>query len=337
MSFLSIGDLAQSFQTRRQATQLKTQLSRLDAELTSGRIADPAAKLRGDYSALMGIERGLSLLEAFKTTTDEAALHSAGMQNRIDALLDDGTRTAEQLAAVSDGAGAGLLDSVTTMAHDSFQAAVSALNGQVGGRSIFAGTAADAPALALAQDILDQLMADTALATDPGSLQAAVTDWFLSPGGGFDQHAYLGQGSGQTPLRIGTEAEVSIPGSAASYEMRAHLAGLALGALVDMGAPAGASDSERAETLRRASSQIAEARPGLVAMGARIGAVEARIAQVATRNSAEAVSLEFARQNLIAADPYEAAIKLEETRARLETFFAVTARLSRLSLTEFLR
>ncbi|WP_114964359.1 flagellin [Alkalilacustris brevis] len=337
MSFLSIGDLAQSFQTRRQAAQLKAQMARLDKELTSGRVADPARSLAGDYTALAGIERGLTRLDAFSTATREAALHTAGMQARLDALLDDGTRMAEQLNTVSGGSRAGLSGAIAASARDSFNAAVSALNAQVGGRTLFAGTAGDMPALAPAGDILAQLVADTAGIADPAVLEAAMADWFETPGAGFDQHAYLGLGTGLPALQIGPDDEIAVPGGAASPEIRAHLAGLALAALVDTGAPAGNDDARRAETLRRAGNRIAEARPGLVGLAARIGAVEARIDRAATRNTAEIAGLEFARQDLIAADPYEAAIRLEETRARLETFFAVTARLSRLSLTEFLR
>jgi flagellar hook-associated protein 3 FlgL len=47
--------------------------------------------------------------------------------------------------------------------------------------------------------------------------------------------------------------------------------------------------------------------------------------------------LETGRQSLIGADPYESATRLQETQARLEALYTITARTARLSLTEYLR
>jgi flagellar hook-associated protein 3 FlgL len=335
MSFLSIGDLAQSFQTLRRSAQLKTELARRNDELTSGRTADPARRLGGDYGALADIERGLTRLAAFASATRETALHATALQERLSRLTDDGATISGQLVAVGGGAAAGLVNSVAAAARGVFDAAVSMLNSGVADRALFAGRATGGAAVLDGPALLAELAADTAGATTAAELQDAVTAWFDTPGG-FETKGWLGSGTDLGPIAIGPEDVVTLPASAASPEIRRHLAGLALAALVDGGALAG-DDAARAEALRSAGRQLAEARPGLVGLSAHLGAVEARIDLVAARNAAEATGLEFARQDLLAADPYEAAIRLEEARARLDTMFAVTARLSRLSLTEHLR
>jgi flagellar hook-associated protein 3 FlgL len=69
---------------------------------------------------------------------------------------------------------------------------------------------------------------------------------------------------------------------------------------------------------------------------ARIGFVEQRIELISVRNSAEATSTEFARNQLLAADPFETATELENVQFYLQGLYAVTVRNSQLSLVNFL-
>ena len=55
------------------------------------------------------------------------------------------------------------------------------------------------------------------------------------------------------------------------------------------------------------------------------------------RNGAETSALEIARTDILAIDPYRTATELQSTETRLETLYTLTARLSRLSLSEYLR
>ena len=64
---------------------------------------------------------------------------------------------------------------------------------------------------------------------------------------------------------------------------------------------------------------------------------EARVEDAAARLSARGTALEIARNDMSAADPYETATKLQNVQLQLETHYTLTARLSRLSLTEYLR
>jgi len=65
--------------------------------------------------------------------------------------------------------------------------------------------------------------------------------------------------------------------------------------------------------------------------------IEAQIDGATARNTAESSALELARAELIAIDPYKAATDLTSVQTQLETLYALTARLSRLSLVEYLR
>ena len=75
----------------------------------------------------------------------------------------------------------------------------------------------------------------------------------------------------------------------------------------------------------------------LVGLGARLGVSEVRIETVQSRNQAELLSLELAQSDLVGADPYRLATELEAVQTNLEMLYSITARLSRLNLTDFIR
>jgi len=67
-----------------------------------------------------------------------------------------------------------------------------------------------------------------------------------------------------------------------------------------------------------------------------LGAAEARIETIQTRNASERTALELARNQLLAADPFETATRLEEVQFQLQALYTVTARMGDLSLVNFI-
>ena len=61
-----------------------------------------------------------------------------------------------------------------------------------------------------------------------------------------------------------------------------------------------------------------------------------KISAAETRNSSEESALQIARNDLTSVDPYSTATKLQETQTQLETIYALTARMSHLSLLDYL-
>ena len=68
-----------------------------------------------------------------------------------------------------------------------------------------------------------------------------------------------------------------------------------------------------------------------------VGADAAQIEAARTRNAAEETSLGILRSDIGSVDPYEAGTRLEAIQSQLESLYLVTARVSRLSLAEYLR
>lgn len=336
MSFLSIGDLAQSFRARRQVTDLKSALQRHAAELTTGQHARPLQALRGDVSGWAAIEAGRSRAAAQGLAIAEARSFADGQQAVLSRLVDAAADSARGLLPLRDGAQPAAVDAAARAARVALDGAVAALNQRLADRSLFAGSASGGPALASATEIVAALAAATAGADSAATLEAAVAAWFDTPGGGFEADAYRGGAAAAGPFRLGEGEIVTARATASDPALRATLQALAMAALIDEGALAGQT-RERAAALGRAGERLMETQGGLVALAAEVGGLQARIDSAGTRNRTELAALDIARQDLLGVDPYEAATRLEDSRARMDTLFTLTARLSRLSLSEYLR
>jgi flagellar hook-associated protein 3 FlgL len=110
---------------------------------------------------------------------------------------------------------------------------------------------------------------------------------------------------------------------------------MALGALLDRGALAG-NTAERAALAGASGEDLLAAKDRLVALRAGVGDAEAAIDR-ARPHASERAAAELASAAIVEADPFRAAAELQAVQGQLETLYAVTARLTRLSLTEYLR
>lgn len=334
MTALSLGDLAQTYSNRLSNVRLRTQLSQLSAQMTSGRRADSAIVASGDVAPLGALERSLTVTDAYRSSAAEAATLFTGAERALATVADATGLLASRLAATRIGGDATGIDVLAAEARGQFATAVSGLNATVAGRSIFAGTGTDGPALTDAETMLADIAAVLGTPASAAELLSGVQAWF-APGGGFDSQGYLGSAERMAGLQVGPDERLSLPATAAEPEPRAALAALAAAALLDAGLLAAQPDERRAAAAE-AGEWALQASDGVTRLRARIGAEAARAEAAAGRAAAERAGLEMARTDLVGIDPYEIATRLEQTRGNLETLYAVTARLQSLSLVNYL-
>jgi len=336
MTYMSVGDLAQSFMTRRQNSLLKSDMLRLSQEIASGRTSDLTKKVAGDYTAISGIETSLRTLAAYSTATGEASLFAAGMQSALGLVQGMATEAASALIAINDSSPETTIQAIATDAREKLDGAISALNTQIGSRSLFAGVATDGPALFDTDMLISELEFAVAAETTSAGLEAAVDTWFDTPGSGFDTVAYVGADTPVAAFQIGEGQQTRLEVTAADPALRDTLKGLAIATLVANGALSG--DLQARRDLMQASGEILlGSGSALTGLRARVGTVEARIDSVAASNAAETTALEMARLGIVSVDPYRAASELSEVQTQLEALYAMTARMSRLSLVDYLR
>jgi len=336
MSIQSIGDLALNFQSTRANAQIKSDLSRLNMELASGKKSDLGAATSGDYGPLVAIERSLRFLGAFATANAEATLFASTTQNALETIQDQTSDFGSELLVAASSASMASVGIVASNARVQVEMVLSTLNTQVAGRSVFAGTATDSAAVIDADTLMTALQSLTAAETSAADLETTLDAWFDTPGGGFDSLVYLGSASDLAPMQIAAGESASVGVKADEAAFRTTLKGFAMAALIDGGALAGFENEQIALT-KRAGETLLTADNDLAVLRAEIGMSEAQIDQAAIRNTAEISSMEIARSAITSADPYATATELETVSAQLEMLYTLTARLSRLNLSDYLR
>ncbi|WP_199261408.1 flagellin [Paracoccus binzhouensis] len=336
-SFSSIGDLSRSFQFRLGQSMLKSRLDRLTQEMMTGIQSDIPAALGGDLSRISHIEARLKMLDSFQLNASEAEIQFNGMQTvleSIQATVDDlGPRLLSEVSASGDNDLRAQLGDIA----QSFRSMFDSLNTNIAGRYAFSGSRTQTAPLGSFDDMMATLGSAVGGATAASDIAARIDSWFDAPAGsgGFVDTIYQGDDTGTTELAVSPDRRVSMSLTANSAELRDSLKGMAIMAYAaDNGAAIDAANLR--DLFTEAGSRLVKGSVGLIRARADLGQRQAVVAQAQTRNAAETTSLSVARGNLINADPYETATALEETEANIQSLYALTARLSKLNLTDYL-
>ena len=326
MAMTSIGDLAQMHFLRRHTAVTKTALDRLTVEVATGTAADPMAHLRGDASTVTTLDAALSRLRAYGAVTNDLSLRAEAQQRALAHVDDAAVKASGALVTAAHGTAQGLI-AAGQEARQALEVSLSALNQRLGDHALFAGADSGGPAILSADAFMAQLRAALGGVSEVSAVKQAVSDWFAAPDG--FAAAYLGADPAPA-LPIADGQVVALETTAADPALRDTLKALALGAL--LADPGFGTAADRTALARHAGEALAGLATDRAAMAGRLGAAQDRLEQAAIRNQAEETALSIARNDLLAVDPYDTATRLQETETRLETLYALTARLSRLSL-----
>lgn len=332
MTLVSVGDLAQSFVLRNRSAALKQDLQTLSGEVVTGIAADQALHLSGDFVPVAALEASLAQLASYKSTTAEMGLFATAMQNAIASIDASASDLGQSLLSAPTSTSATRLDATGFDAQQRFEQAVSTLNTRFGDRSLFAGMATNGPALVGAGAMLTALDAEIAGALTAQDMVTAISAWFDAPTG--FAASYLGAGA-LAPLQVAPGETAQIDVTALDPALVQTLKGLAIGAMLNRGALAGDLVG-RSQLARAAAESLISSQTDRALLAARLGTTEAHIGAADVRNQAETTSLSIARLDLLSLDPYETASKLEERQSQLELLYAITSRMSRLSLVNYL-
>ncbi|EEW26570.1 flagellin [Rhodobacter ferrooxidans] len=334
MTLVSLGDMAQSFMLRRQNAALKAQLQTLSTEVTTGIASDTGRQTRGDLAPLSAIDASLSRLDAYGAATSESGLFTEAMQTALSTIEEMAAEFGPALLQTAESSLDVSISNIGNTARQKFETTIATLNARVGDRSLFAGQATNGPALANSETILAAL--DTAIlgAVSATDVATAISTWFDDPAG-YASVAYQGDAS-LSPLAIAAGESAEIKVTAMDPAVRETLKGFAMAAMLDRGALAGSPES-RADLARLAGEKLVGTATDRAYLAADLGVVEGQIESAKARNGAETTALQIARLGIVSVDPYDTATKLESTQTQLETLYTITARLSRLSLMDFLR
>ncbi|NIY96594.1 flagellar biosynthesis protein FlgL [Salipiger sp. HF18] len=331
----TVGDLARTLVLRTHQTRLNQEMDRLGVEIASGFVRDPASHLGGDITGLLAIDRTLAKLETYRVNTTEASFLTGTMQNALEEIQIRAENVSQVLLSVELTPNDEMLNTMSSEAESALNQMLNGLNRSVGGRFLFSGTATDGHAVIDSDTMLNELRTALAGQTDVAGVEAALDAWFDTAGGGFETTGYLGSTTSLAPMRLSKTESANVDIRADDQVFRDTMKALAKAALATDSSLA-LPENVKIELIGNAALDLQTAQAHMVELRSGLGALQQRIEETATRNSAERAATTIARVELVGTDQFETATRYENTRAQLESLYAITVRSSRMSLVGFL-
>lgn len=334
MSFLSIGDLAQTLRRQKEVGRLNAALDKATGELVSGRSADRAAATGGALGGLAALSRDITLAGAYRMAADTLDARLTAAQLALGMLGDVASSTAHEVLALGDALGLPSITLVGARAHDRIEDVLATLNSRHAGHALFAGMQSTGPATGTREALLADLRTEIAGATGPGEVVARI-EAFFAPGGRFETDHYTG-GPAREPVRVAPGSRVEAGPTALEPSIGALLAGLSLAAIAGEGSPLSARE-DRASMMRTAGLMLVGAADAVTGLRGTLGQQEERLERIRQSEATRVARLELAVNEVGSVDPFDAATQLQSLQTNLETLYTVTARRAGLSLVNFLR
>ncbi len=329
---MTLSDLSQMFQLRRNTVRVREDLATATQELSTGRHVDLGKSVSGNYGPLVSIDRKLSAIGGYETNSTEATLFLDVAQSSLERIKDATSELSLRLMGVKETEIKSIGNVLAIEAAAAFDVTVSTLNGRAGGRSLFAGIATDRAAIAEPRDILGQIGAAVAGLTKATDVRDAVDAWFTA---NFDTAVYIGSTDPLASFRVGDGREVSMSVRANDPAVRDQLKGLAMSAMISR---TDITDQQELAAFANISgNSLVSNRDKIITLQASVGSAQERLATARAENSSERTALAIARSEIVAVDPYKVATDLQNLQTQLETIYTITARLSGLSLTNYIR
>lgn len=338
MTLNSIGDQARAYALTVATNRTKTTLATLTQELASGQAADPGLRLEGNTRALNEIQGRLAMTRQLNKNAGEATIRLQAVQDMFTGIRETTSDLGMSLTTDIFPEASLRLGTGVVRAVEAFDMTVQRLNGTNSNRHLMSGDASGTVPLAESSVIMDRLVAVTTGLTTAEGVAEAISDWFDAPAGGggyLDEVYFGGQGAAQR-IPVGDGIEVEMATTAASPAVRELLKGLATAAIVQRGVPAG-DQNEQISLLELGGQRLISADSAVLGEMGRVGVAQQAVERAQATNGAVMTTLERARTDLLQADPFETTTALTEVEGQLEMIYAVTARLSKLKLVDFLR
>jgi flagellar hook-associated protein 3 FlgL len=312
---------------------LRRQSEAARSEVVTGRIADlPKA-----------LGRSVGEAQLLRKAVDDIALRKEGIAlanlraNVAQRMLGDiGSGAAALNADMTAAIGRGDEKAIAVAAEQArgaLETAFARINARIEGKAVFAGDAAGGAALGSMATLLADVAAIYTGAADPAQLEADLDFYFNDPAGGFATTIYQGGSGDLASIEIADGERVNAAARADEAPIRDLLRGLALAATAGAAPPSALRDA----ALASAGANMLTGADGVIDIRTRIGVEQQQTEAASTRLENEETAMTEAYNAATSRDPYEAASRLQALESQLNASYLVTARLSQLTLANYLR
>lgn len=333
--------------SRQSVMQAQSALAKAQAELSSGKLADPGLTLGSGSGQLVALSAEQNRLQTLTTTNAMASTRLTATSSSLDALR---TAASAFLTTLTTSASTGTA-SLSSTAASNLAALTSTLNTTVSGQYIFGGINSDAqpmtaytelPASANKQAIDDAFSAafgtsqtSSAAATVSGSdMQSFLDTQFASL---FSASSYGATwstasdtvSSGQ--IAPGQTAQTSVSANAEPFRELAQ----AYSMIKEFAGGTLSSDATQA-AISSATSLVSKAFAGLTNMEAGVGVTQSAISSANDSMSTQISLLSTRSDSLDGVDAYALSTKISSLQTQIQASYELTAQMQQMSLVTYL-
>ncbi|MBN9070476.1 MAG: flagellar hook-associated family protein [Rhizobiales bacterium] len=344
---VSTATLSQSL--RYQLTRMQAELVKANSEVASGRVADVGLSLGARTTQSISLNRDMARLDGI---VDQNSLASTRLTTTQDALSQLIGRAQSLRSTLSAGLSGNAASSISMAdAKTTLSTMTSMLNTTVNGEYIFAGintdvrplgdyTATGSPAKAAFdagfQGFFGFSQNDPAAANITSAQMESFLDTVVVPQFmGTDWQANWSDATDQTitsRISLNETASTSVSANADGIRKLAMVATT----IFDLFSSSTMSDAAKSTLMTRGVTMVSDAIDDITALQSRTGIVQKQVTDASARLKTQMNVLDGAIGKLEGVDPYEASTRVNSLLDQIETSYALTARLQKLSLTKFL-
>ncbi len=322
-------------QTRLTAN-IKARLEQTSRESVTGRREDLITALGGDIGSVHLLQKSIDDIEQneriYAITKSRLDLMSSSLSAMRGVMANIDTLA---LSAIStpDEFGIGTL---SEQAEANLRSIFSLLGTAHGDRKLFSGDATDQIPLASADNLLSDIRAIMQSAQSPQAIEAALDTYFNDANGGFATNIYKG-GTGNAPsIFLADGSRIEFPVRADDQAIKDALRGLAILASAKSSNFDITSNNFK-DLFISGAGFVNKGKGGIVKLEGGLGIYSGLVENSAEQQQTERLALAKSLNALVGRDQFEAAAELKQLEGQLQASYLVTARLSDLRLTNFIR
>jgi flagellar hook-associated protein 3 FlgL len=345
-TFTSTSAIAEA--SRLTIMKLQSQLTDAQKEVSTGRYADVGATLGAKTGQSVSLRQEATRLQAMIDSNGLVSTRLDATQAALKATAQDAQSFLDQLAAAPNGNIQTLLQSE---AKTSLSTLIGSLNTQLNGAYLFAGINADVkpvaeydqtPPAANRQAVADAFSAAFGFSqSDPQAadisaddmqtfLDTSFADLFTESGW---KTSWSSASDQNVRSRISTSELIDTSASANDEPMRQLASAYTM--VADLGT-ANLSPGAFQKVVAKASQLTAQALQGLTAVQADLGNAQQRVTSADSRMTIQSDLITNHLNALEGVDPYEASSRLSSLMTQVETAYAMTARIQKMTLLNYL-
>ena len=306
-------------------SELRTQIGKTSTEATTGRYEDLTLHLSGRIGKAMLGQKALADISTDREVLNLRASRLSLIQTSLGTVQESSSGIAANMLSAIGGEHETDVGIAARDAKAALSASLSSLNARYGDRFLFAGDATStlpfSDQSALLADI--ELIADSA--TDSADFATQLDGYFTSPTGGWLQNIYQGSTTASDPESVTADNDA----------IKSLIRDLAVLAISGPDGPLASLDGYKT-LVQETSLSLSSSETQITNLRADLGVYEERNAIEQKTLDTEETVLTASFNDLTARDQYEAATELQSLQTTLEASYLITARLSQLSLLNYL-